>query len=123
MRKYRDYGTQKAAGIILMDILNDDSSAGWAGSYQELEQMKEFLAPFNVTYQDDFNGIWGLREMSRSMSGSNGPVLEMNQIPRAPKTAVVFVDEDEDDLDPMITGLPHMEQMDPSGDFDKEDIE
>ena len=106
-RKYRELGLQKAAMLILNEIFMDDSSIGWAGSYQELEDMKHFLAPFNIYYADDFTGTWMLRDH------------ENTRHENLPKSNVVFTEDEEDDLDREILGLKEI--VPANSDFEKGD--
>lgn len=58
IKKYADYSTKSAAAMILSDIALNRKSTGWAGSLENLEEMKVVLKPFNVAYVCDFTGTW-----------------------------------------------------------------
>lgn len=59
-RKYREIGSSKqVAGIIASEVIESGKSYGWAGSLEELSQIKEILSSFNIFYVDDSVGGWG----------------------------------------------------------------
>lgn len=61
-RKYRDYGVEEAASIIVCECVRSGKSTGWSGSLEELEAVEKTCKDFNVKYVNDFKGEWQLRK-------------------------------------------------------------
>lgn len=61
-RKYRDYGTEEAANIIILECVKYGESSGWGGSLEELEAVEKICNTLNVKYVDDFRGTWKIRK-------------------------------------------------------------
>lgn len=61
-RKYRDYGVEEAASIILLECVRSGKSTGWSGTLEELEEIKILCQKFNVKYVNDLLGEWKLQE-------------------------------------------------------------
>jgi len=57
-RKYSNYSIKTCASLIIQDIIDNNQSEGWGGSFDELEALKNLLGKFNVRYTDDFFGRW-----------------------------------------------------------------
>jgi hypothetical protein len=64
MRKY-DTDVKKAAGIISAEVVTNGSSSGWiASDNTHFNQLKNYLANFNIAYVDDFAGEWRYKKSS-----------------------------------------------------------
>jgi hypothetical protein len=58
IRKY-DTDVKKAAGIIAAEVVEKGNSIGWVSSdHNQFNQLKNYLANFNIAYVDDFAGEW-----------------------------------------------------------------
>lgn len=57
-RLYRDYGCVTAAGIIASEVVTVSESVGWAGTLEELDDVRGHLAPFGIQYTNDMLGMW-----------------------------------------------------------------
>lgn len=57
-RLYREYGCVRAAGMIASEVVTESESVGWAGSLEELDEVRGHLAPFGIRYTDDMLGMW-----------------------------------------------------------------
>ena len=58
IKKY-DEDVKKAAGIIAAEVIEKGNSTGWVAlDHNHFNQLKTYLANFNIAYVNDFTGEW-----------------------------------------------------------------
>jgi hypothetical protein len=63
-RKY-DTDVKKAASVIAAEVVEVGTSSGWVASdFKAFNQLKGYLANFNIAYVDDFAGEWRYKKTS-----------------------------------------------------------
>ncbi len=64
IRKY-DSDVKKAAAKIASEVVETGNSIGWVASdNNQFNQLKVYLANFNIAYVDDFAGEWRYKKSS-----------------------------------------------------------
>lgn len=65
MIKRYDKDLKKAASIIAAEVVHQGRSLGWTGSDSNyFNQLRAYLANFNIAYVDDFSGEWRYKKFN-----------------------------------------------------------
>ena len=61
-RNYDNYSAERAAAIIVSEVITEGESTGWVGNGSEpMETIEKICNKYNVYYVDDFHGTWEYR--------------------------------------------------------------